>query len=105
MVMSYASMGANSLFNLLQRSDLRMIAEGLDVFKVPVPKALAGTTLQDSQIQEKTGCRLIGIDRHDHTLTNPAPDAVLPADAEIVLIGSPEAETNFLKAYPTEVQA
>ena len=102
MVMSYASMGANSLFNLLQRSDLRMIAEGLDVFKVPVPKSLAGTTLKASQIQEKTGCRLIGIDWQDHTLTNPAPDAVLPADAEIVLIGSPEAETKFLKLYPNE---
>ncbi len=99
MVMSYASMGANSLFNLLQRSDLRMIAEGLDVFKVPVPKALAGKTLGEVDIHQKTGCRLIGIDSEEHTLTNPALSTLLPEDGEIVLIGTPEAEMRYLKEY------
>ena len=98
-VMSYASLGANSLFNLLQRSDLLMIAEGLDVFKVKVPASLAGKTLSDSGITRKTGCSVIGIAVNDHTESVLEPDTVMPQDAEIVLIGTPAGETEFLRIY------
>jgi Trk K+ transport system NAD-binding subunit len=100
-VMSYASMGANALFNLLQRSDLLMIAEGLDVFKVPVPAQLAGKTLAEADLRHKTGCSVIGIDSHEKTMTNPSPDSVLPGEGEIVLIGTPAGETEFLKLFTT----
>ncbi len=99
LVMSYASMGANALFNLLQRSDLLMIAEGLDVFKVPVPKELAGKTLADTNIRQETNCTVIGIDTKDKTTTNPGPLSVLPEEGEMVLIGTPASETAFLKQY------
>src|SRR5690606_35979816 len=33
-VMSYASMGSNIIFNLLKRSDVLMLAEGLNVFRM-----------------------------------------------------------------------
>ena len=39
-VMSYASMGASAVFNLLEQDDVVMVAEGLDVFRCPVPRAL-----------------------------------------------------------------
>ena len=105
-VMSYASMGANALFNLLHRSDLLMIAEGLDVFKVPVPESLAGKTLAEANIRHLTSCSVIGIDRHealqDKTTTNPAADSVLQAGGEIVLIGTPAGESEFLRLFPTQ---
>lgn len=99
-VMSYASMGSNSLFNLLQRSDLLMVAEGLDVFKMRVPKELEGKTLAEADIPQKTTCSVIGIDSHDKTMTNPGPESVLPAGGEIVLIGTPAGETEFLRLFP-----
>jgi Trk K+ transport system NAD-binding subunit len=99
LVMSYASMGANALFNLMQRSDLLMVAEGLDVFKVPVPAELAGKTLTESNIRQQTNCTVIGIDTKDKTTTNPSPDSILPEEGEIVLIGTPESETTFLKLF------
>ena len=100
-VMSYASMGANALFNLLQRSDLLMIAEGLDVFKVRVPDSLAGKSLADAAIRKKTGCSVIGIDSDEHTIPSPEPDAILPHGSEIVLIGTPAGEMEFLKQFPS----
>lgn len=100
-VMSYSSMGANALFNLLQRSDLLMIAEGLNVFKLPVPKQLAGKTLSEANIRHQTGCSVIGIDSHDKTMTNPGPDSQLPVGGEMVLIGTPAGETEFLRLYGT----
>ena len=42
-------MGANAIFNLLHRTDILLLAEGLDVFKVQVPTALAGKTLAAEQ--------------------------------------------------------
>jgi Trk K+ transport system NAD-binding subunit len=101
-VMSYASMGANALFNLLQRSDLLMVAEGLDVFKVRVPKDLAGKTLAEAKFRERASCSVIGIDTEHKTTTNPDPDTVLPEEGEFVLIGTPAGETEFLKLYPAE---
>ena len=101
-VMSYASMGSNALFNLLQRSDLLMIAEGLDVFKVPVPKALAGKSLLEASFREATNCSVIGIDTDDQTVTGVGPDTILPETGEMVLIGTPQGETEFLRLYPVE---
>jgi len=98
-VMSYALMGSNALFNLLQRSDLLMVAEGLDVFKVPVPKELAGKKLVDTDIRQRTNCSVIGIDYKDKTMTNPGSDTVLPLDGEVVLIGTPEGEADFLRIF------
>lgn len=98
-VMSYSSMGSNALFNVLQRSDLLMIAEGLDVFKTPVPKALAGKTIAEANIRARTKCSIIGIDDHTGTMTNPTPDTVLPLGGELVLVGTPTGESEFLKLF------
>jgi voltage-gated potassium channel len=55
-VMSHASMGANAVLNLLQRTTTVMLAEGLDVFKVPVPGDLVGQTLSATALRAETGC-------------------------------------------------
>ena len=98
-VVSYASMGANSLFNLLKRSDLLMVAEGLDVFKLPVPASLAGLALKDARIREKTECTLVGIDQDGETLTDPSSDTVIPTEGEIILIGGVEGEKRFFAEF------
>ncbi len=99
-VMSYASMGSNALFNLLQRSDLLMVAEGLDVFKLPVPTELEDKSLSAAEIREQTGCSVIGIDVDGRTHINPSVDTLLQAGSELVLIGTPASEMAFLKRYP-----
>lgn len=104
-VMSYASMGSNALFNLLQRSDLLMIAEGLDVFKTPIPKELEGKTIAEANIRHRTTCSIIGIDSDGKTMTNPGPDSVLPANGELVLVGTPTGESEFLKIFQSKMTA
>ncbi len=98
-VMSYASMGANAIFNLLERSDILMVDEGLDVFKVEIPASLVGKSLATSSIRRETGCTVIALANHDHMDINPDPTLLLPADIEMILIGSVEAENLFLKRY------
>jgi Trk K+ transport system NAD-binding subunit len=98
-VMSYASMGANTIFNLLKRSDIMMVAEGLDLLKVKVPTQLAGYTIAQSSIRKETGCTVIAIRQGESLQINPEPTMVLPAQAEIILIGTVEAENKFFSMY------
>lgn len=106
-VMSYASMGANAIFNLLEQDDVVMIAEGLDVFRCPVPRDLAGKALRDAGVREKTGCSVLAIEMGDDTIVNPPPDVPLPGvgEAELIVIGTTEGERRFFKRYLPESSA
>ena len=44
-VMSYASLGANAIFNFLKNEDTWMLAEGLNIFRLKAPESLVGKNL------------------------------------------------------------
>jgi len=98
-VLSYAGMGANVIFNLLQRSDILMLAEGLSVFRLKLPESLAGRTLIESNLRAETGCSVIAVGNGKEMQINPEPTALLEAGSDIILIGSMEAEGKFLERY------
>ncbi len=102
-VASYASMGANIIFNLLKHSDILMLAEGLNVFRIELPDQLEGKSLVESEIRERTGCSVIAIQREingkDTHIVHFSPSEVLKSDDELVLIGTIESEEIFLKTY------
>ena len=98
-VLSYASMGSNAVISLLSRSNILMVAEGLDVFEVEAPAGLVGRSLASAQIRNETGCTVVALRQGEATTVNPDPNAPLPAGAELILIGSVEAEERFLKLY------
>jgi voltage-gated potassium channel len=100
-VMSYASMGANAIMNLLERGDVVMVAEGLDVFRTRVPAALAGRPLSESGIRERTGCQLVAWQAGDGIVINPDPATPIPTgpDAELILVGTTEAEQKFMRLH------
>lgn len=100
-VLSYASTGANAIWNVLSGDSTLQLAEGLDVFRVPVPQQLAGRTLQESRIRETTGCTVVATADGDRYESNPDAQAPLPADVDLVLIGDSESEDRFLSRYPT----
>lgn len=94
-VMSYASTGANSAFNLLQQDSLLMLAQGLDVFLAPVPPELVGRTLAESHFRQRTGCSVIAIEHLNTWNAHPAPDSVLRAADQLLLVGDAQSEQRF----------
>jgi voltage-gated potassium channel len=98
-VMSYASLGATAIFNLLGGTDILMVAEGLDIFRLPVPAALVGKSVADAGVRRQTGCTVIGLCSNGESQINPDPHVPLPAKAELVLIGTQEAAQRFLQTY------
>ena len=105
-VMSYASMGADAIFNFLKRSDTLMVAESLSVFsedisvfRMKMPSSLVGRTIANSAIRRNTGCTVIALNDNHEMQLNPDPNEPLPRAAEILLIGSSEGEKRFLDRY------
>ncbi len=98
-VMSYASMGANIMFNLLRREDLLMVAEGLDVFRVKTPEELVGKPINQSRVREDTKCTIVAVSQNGKLATNPEPDCILEKGQTMVLIGSAEAENSFFEKF------
>ena len=98
-VMSYASMGSNIIFNYLKRSDILMIAEGLNIFKVTLPDELADKSLIESDVRQRTGCTVIAAQHEGDLQINPDPHRKLEKGETIVLIGDSEAEAKWFEAY------
>ena len=94
-VMSQDHMGANTIFNLLNRAEILMITEGLDIFSQKTPKSLVGEKLKDSKIREKTGCSIVAVKGNGETVITPSPDHEFSEDGEIILIGDEKAEKDF----------
>jgi K+/H+ antiporter YhaU regulatory subunit KhtT len=95
--MSYASMAANTILNLLKPDELLMLAEGLNIFRVEVHPALVGKSLAESQIRQKTGCSIIAIHDQGEMHINPDPAVRLGENSELIMIGTGEAERLFLQ--------
>ena len=100
-VFSYASMGANVVFNMLRGHRMLFVAVGLDVFTVPVPQALAGRTLSDSNLRQETGCTVLAMRTGRDATAQVNGSMPLPDGGELILIGDREAEDRFFDRYPS----
>jgi Trk K+ transport system NAD-binding subunit len=98
-VLSYASMGATMIFNVLRKTDILVIAEGLHVAETEVPRALIGKTLAEAEIPRDTQCNVIALRTNGDLKLNPTPDMRLTADAELLLICTTEGEQRFMQRY------
>ncbi len=99
LVLSYASMGANNIINLLNPEEITMFTEGLNIFSLSVPKTLAGKTLAQSNIRESTGCSVIALKTTEKLVVGPDPALPLDGQDELILIGSTESEQQCLELF------
>jgi Trk K+ transport system NAD-binding subunit len=100
LVMSHASMAANTIINILTPGKVLMLTEGLNIFRCKVHPHLAGKTLIASGIRQTTGCSVIALLRGGHLTINPDPTEILDPRDEMILIGTAEAENSFMAKYP-----
>lgn len=98
-VMSYATMGSNAIMNLLDKTNILMVAEGLDVFRVTIPAELVGRTLAEARLREETDCTVVALKRGNDMEFNYSPHEPLPADVDLIVIGTAAAEKQFRSVY------
>ena len=98
-VLSYASLGATAIWNASGGHRTVVLAEGLVVFRLPMPQRMAGRSLMQCAVSVETGCHVVATARNGDMTTNPDPSSPLPPDADLVLIGDEESERRFLERY------
>ncbi len=98
-VMSYASLGADAIYNFLRNEDTSMLAEGLNIFRLKAPASLVGKNLADSKIREMTDCSIVAIKEDGAMTINPDPQIEIRQNAELILVGTDEGERKFLQAF------
>jgi Trk K+ transport system NAD-binding subunit len=101
-VLSYATIGANAIYNHLRHTNVLMLTEGLNLVRVRIPPQLFGKTLIEANVRAVTGCLVVAIDTEAGTEALPPPDKPLPDHGELLLVGDEDAESRFLNHYRSE---
>lgn len=97
--MSYATLGANTILNLLDKSNVLMVSEGLNVIRVQIPHSLVGLNNSQAQIRQKTGCTIIAVRTNGELNFRLDIHSPLPNDAELIMIGTATAEKLFEEKF------
>lgn len=99
-VLSYAGTGSAAIWNHLRGDETVLVAQGLNVFRTPIPKELAGTTLAAAHVHRRTSCNVVAVERNGVLEGNPDPHEPLPLTGELVLVGTDVAELRFSEEFP-----
>jgi Trk K+ transport system NAD-binding subunit len=99
-VLSYAGTGSAAIWNHLRGDETVLVAQGLNVFRTPIPEELAGTTLAAAHVHRRTSCNVVAVERDGVLVGNPDPHEPLPLTGELVIVGTDVAEARFSEEFP-----
>ena len=98
-VLGYSWLGAEFVFSTLQGRSLMMFGGGVELFTVQVPEQLVGKTLQESAVGALSGVNVIALQRDGEIQPSPSPTVPLPAQAELLLVGTHEQRQRFVREF------
>jgi voltage-gated potassium channel len=98
-VMGYSSLGAESVFSIIQGRGMMMFGAGIELFHTPVPKELVGKTLEECEIGKQCGVNVIAVQDGESIVTNPPPSTQLPKSAELLMLGTHDQRQTFMKLF------
>jgi len=98
-VLSYVPMEATAIFEIVRRGNLLLLAEGLEVFTVPVPAPLVGKSIADCRLREDTGCNVFAVRAAGKGATRPDITTPLESGTELILIGDRNDERRYFDKY------
>lgn len=96
-VLSYATLGVESLWALIRGRPTMILGEGVELHRVAVPEWLAGKTLAESRIASRTGLNVVAIQEEDGSVVPARSSDRLRAGTELVAIGSEDQLATFLR--------
>jgi Trk K+ transport system NAD-binding subunit len=94
-VLSYTTLGVGAVMSLLRGHPPVLLGEGVELFSVRVPSALAGQPLRESGIGSRTGLSVVALQQGDKLTAPLASDTLLPSGANLLMLGSDEQRAAF----------
>jgi len=98
-VLSYASLGAETILSILQSRQSVILGEGFELFYQPVPKSLEGRTLAQSAIRARTGLNVMALRSPGGPMSMVTASTVLTPGSEMVMLGNNEQFRAFSKSF------
>ena len=99
-VLSFGTLGVQSVLSIALGRETVVIGEGVDVFVEPIPASLDGKTLAQSGIGANTGLNVIALQTQAGAATQPSAGTLLTSDAQLVLCGTAEQRETYRGLYP-----
>jgi Trk K+ transport system NAD-binding subunit len=94
-VLSYATLGVESVMSLLRGHELVVLAEGVELFSVAVPRKLHGRKLEETGIGSSTGMSAVALERGGTLVTQLTRETVLEEGSKLIMLGSLEQRRKF----------
>jgi Trk K+ transport system NAD-binding subunit len=98
-VLSYTTLGVESVMSLLRGYELVVLGEGVELFSVPVPASLHGRRLADSGIGSGTGMSVVALERSGTLETMLTGEMVLDRSANLLMLGSLGQRRKFAELF------
>ena len=99
LILSYSTLGAESVLALLQGRPPVVLGAGLSFHDLPCPGELAGKTLGESGIGERTGLTVIAVEREEEVVTDTGPATRLDPGCVLLVLGTDEQVVSFREEY------
>lgn len=103
-VLSYTSLGVESIMTLVSGDAAVTLGEGVRLFELDVPPSLARQPLSKTGIGSRTGLSVVAIEGRDALTTQLTADTVLPEGGKLVMLGSAGQRKAFAAAFEHAVR-
>jgi voltage-gated potassium channel len=98
-VLSYTSLGVESIMSLVSGDATVTLGEGVRLFELPVPHSLTGKPLSETGIGSRTGLSVVAMDVNGALTTQMTADTVLPKGGKLLMLGSAGQRERFAAAF------
>lgn len=98
-VLSYTTLGVESVMSLLHGFELVVLGEGVELFSIKVPPSLQGRRLGDSNIGSGTGMSVVALEQGSTLVTRLSRETVLDTGAVLLMLGSLEQRRKFTELF------
>jgi voltage-gated potassium channel len=98
-VLSYASLGVQTVMSIINNRELILLGEDLDLFYIPLPESMAGKSLAQAEVGKRTGLNVIAVQSNGKLITNIPPHQSIEKGANLVAIGSSEQREAFAQLF------
>jgi voltage-gated potassium channel len=98
-VLSYSSLGIDSIMSLVTGDAPVILGEGVRLFEVRVPASLAGQPLARTGIGSQTGLSVVAMEKQGSLTTQLTAETVLPKGGTLLMLGNLDQRQKFAEAF------
>ena len=98
-VLSYTTLGVESVMSLLRGYELVVLGEGVELFSVAVPPSLSGRRLADSGDRLRHRMSVVALDRAGTLVTMLTGETPLEKGAVLLMLGSLDQRRKFAELF------